>query len=255
MEYLGNDIQGYQRSVSQYRWTNISYMMTPEEGMEYDARLLRRLAKERKYIDSTLVCAPVYSEFAPGSIVLPLAVDVNRFSFSSLPDFHGVFRIMHAPTHRGFKGTRFIIETVEKLKRDGYKIELDLVENVTHEELVGRYRLCHLFIDQLMAGWYGTAAVEAMAIGRPVVVSTRREYFQHIDFSDTIPAIHADPDCIETVLREVLDKGISYLKEVGQESRTFVLETHSQEKVVDRLIRIYESIWQVRNTGVRQVRI
>jgi hypothetical protein len=31
-------------------------------------------------------------------------------------------------------------------------------------------------IDQIMAGWYGTASIEAMAIGRPVICFIRESY-------------------------------------------------------------------------------
>lgn len=242
MEHLGNDIQGYQKSVEQYRWTNVTYMMSAEEGVHYDKQIQARYRFEKKYIDKSLVCSPGYSEFAPASTVLPLAVDLNRFRYTNLPTFDGCFRIMHAPTHRGFKGTSFIIKAIENLKAEGFQIEFDLVENVSHDELLERYSECHLFIDQILGGWYGTATIEAMATGRPVIVSIRDEYFQYINYGDKIPAIHADPDSIESVLRATLTLGIVELQTIGQNSRKFVEEIHDAKQVVERLIGIYAAI-------------
>lgn len=242
MEYLGNDIQGYQLSVEKYKWTNVSFMMSQEQGKIYDQRITNRYNREKKYIDKSLVCAPCYSEFAPKSEVLPLAIDSDRFKFAPLPRFDGQIRIMHAPTHRGFKGTDFIMQAIKRLKMEGYNIQFDLVENVTHDELLERYKLCHLFIDQIMGGWYGTASIEAMAIGRPVVVSIRPDYFEYIDFADRIPAIHADPDLIYEVLKITLENGIEFLMEKGKQSRQFVEMYHDVKVVTKKLINFYSRL-------------
>lgn len=242
MEYLGNDIQGYQLSVEKYKWTNVSFMMSQKEGIKSDQRIKKRYNREIKYINQSFVCAPCYSEFSPDSEVLPLAIDINRFSFTPLPEFNGQIRIMHAPTHRGFKGTDFIIQAIERLKTEGYNIYFDIVENVTHDELLDRYKLCHLFIDQILGGWYGTASLEAMATGRPVVVSLRPDYFKYIDFSDKIPAIHADPDIIYDVLKITLDNGIEYLIEKGKQCRQFVEMYHDVRVVTKKLVNFYSKL-------------
>lgn len=242
MEYLGNDIQGFRLSVEKYKWTNVSFIMSQEKGALYDQRITSRYNREKKYIDKSLVCAPNYSEFAPTSEVLTLAVDIDRFDFFPLPNFNGQVRIMHAPTHRGFKGTDFIVQAIENLKQHGYNIHFDLVENVSHDELLERYKLCHLFIDQIMVGWYGTATIEAMAIGRPVIVSIRPDYFKYIDYGEKIPAINADPDLIYDVLKNTLDKGIEYFKIKGNESRRFVEEIHDIKIVTKKLINIYSEL-------------
>jgi glycosyltransferase involved in cell wall biosynthesis len=242
MEYLGNDIQGYELSIRKYRWTNMSHILSPAEGKKYDEKIRTRVKNEIKYIDRTLVCAPVYAEFAPHAEVLSLAIDIEAIPFSPMPAFNGTFKIMHAPTSRGFKGTKYIVEAVDQLRAEGLSIEFDLVEGVPHDELLNRYRACHIFIDQILGGWYGTASIEAMAIGRPVVVSIREDYFQHIDFGNQIPAIHADPDCIVQVLRELLNRSYGDLTKRGVESRKFVEEFHSVKKVTDKLVSIYESL-------------
>ncbi len=242
MEYLGSDIQGYDVSVRKYRWTNVTHMVRPGEGRQNDATIARRIEFQKKYIDKTLVCAPVYSEFSPDSEVLALAIDLDTTSFVPMPAFDGTFRIMHAPTHRGFKGTAFIIKAIDELRAEGFSIDFDLVEGVRHDELMERYRACQIFIDQIMGGWYGTATIEAMGIGRPVVVSIRESYFQYIDFGNRIPAVHADPECIVEVLRGLLNKGYDELTKLGLESRKFVEEYHCVKKVTDKLVSIYESV-------------
>ncbi len=189
-----------------------------------------------------MVCAPVYSEFASNAKVLPLAVDISKFEFTPFPDFNGFFKIMHAPTHRGFKGTDFIVAAIDRLKLDGYKIEFDLVEHVTHNELKDRYRQCHIFIDQIMGGWYGTASIEAMAIGRPVIVSIRKEYFDFIEYGPLLPTLHADPDNIYETLKLALDSGYDELNSLAIKSRDFVEKIHDVKVITSQLVEIYSKL-------------
>ena len=48
-------------------------------------------------------------------------------------------------------------------------VELEIVEGLDHREAFERYRRADVIVDQLNAGWYGVFAIEAMALGKPVV--------------------------------------------------------------------------------------
>lgn len=240
MEYLGNDVQGYQVSVSKYKWTNINHFIPADQAEAYDRANHKRLRYETEFVDKQLVYAPVNSEFVSGSEVLPLAIDTLDFPFSKMV-LSSPIKIMHAPTHRAFKGTDFILDALERLIQEGEPIEIMLVEGVTHEQLKKKYAECHLFIDQIMGGWYGTASIEAMSIGRPVICSIRKEYFQYIDYGEKIPIIHADPDNIYEAIKKLL-RDPSSLKALGLKSRQFVEEVHELKKVTKRLIQIYNNL-------------
>jgi len=47
----------------------------------------------------------------------------------------GTVRIAHAPNHRGFKGSEFIIDAVRQLREEGLDIELVLLEGIQNAEL------------------------------------------------------------------------------------------------------------------------
>ena len=78
----------------------------------------------------------------------------------------GPIRIAHAPTHFGAKGTSFVLAAIAELRAAGVAFEFDLIQGVSHDEAIARIAQCDLFIDQLLAGWYGGAAVEAMMLGK-----------------------------------------------------------------------------------------
>lgn len=243
MEYLGTDCQLYGYSIQKYKWTNSSgRFSTKEQGLNNDNIILKRLKNELPYIVKKYVCAPLYSEFVKDSTVLPLAIDISEFNFNPLIKKEKI-RVMHAPTHRGFKGSDYILEALNKLIEEGYPLEIDLVEGVTHEQLKNRYLQCDIFIDQILAGWYGTASIEAMAMGRPVICFIRDNYFKEIDYGPNIPIISADPDSIYEVLKNTIGFSFEKLQEIGVSSRLFVEEIHDVKKVAKKLIKEYRILW------------
>ncbi len=239
MEYLGSDVQEYQRSVDQYgKFTNVGFYY--KDGPEHDKRILKRRAFEKKYIDLQLVCAPYLSEFVPGSRVLPLALDLSIYDPCPL-QINGKIRILHAPTHRGNKGSDYIIDALVRLQNEGIEIDLVLVENMSHAQLIEEYKKCHLFIDQVAGGWYGTASIEAMACAKPVICFYRESYFKYIDFGNDLPLINANIDNIYDVLKNTISTSDD-LHTIGLNSRKFVEDVHDVQKVTSQLITIYSSL-------------
>ena len=78
--------------------------------------------------------------------------------------------VLHAPSSRSRKGTEEVVAAAKKLG-----LNLELVEGVDHREAFERYRAADLVVDQLNAGWYGMFAIEAMALGKPVVTFLHEE--------------------------------------------------------------------------------
>ncbi len=241
MEYLGYDVQLYRYSLEKYEVTNVKYYKTHEESLIADKKKLARLKHETPYINKQFVCAPCYLEFVPKAEILPLAIDLSKYQFSPKINNSDEITIMHAPTSKGNKGTEFIMVALNKLINEGYKIKILLIENVSHEELKNKYKECDIFIDQILGGWYGTAAIEAMAIGRPTVCFIRKSYCKYIDYGDEIPIINAEPKTIYNVLKQILDNK-DVLKDLGEKSREFVEKVHDLNKITEKLISIYKSL-------------
>jgi glycosyltransferase involved in cell wall biosynthesis len=150
---------------------------------------------------------------------------------------------MHAPTNRGNKGSKYILDAIDKLIEEKYPIKKLLIENVTHNELKKCYKECDIFVDQILSGWYGTASIEAMAIGRPTVCFIRESYFQYINYGTEIPIINAQPSNIYEVLKTLIENKEQFT-EIGERSRKFVEKYHDVKSVTKRLIDIYKNeIW------------
>ena len=99
----------------------------------------------------------------PEAHVIPPGLDLGRSRPCRRPTRPRPL-VVHAPSNREKKGTRCVIEACAELP-----VELDIVEGVPHDVARERYARADIVVDQLNAGWHGVFALEAMALGKPVV--------------------------------------------------------------------------------------
>ena len=116
-------------------------------------------------------------------------------------------KVVHSPTNRSAKGSKYIIQALENLKKR-YSLEIVLIEKVPNREALEIYKQADLVVDQVLAGWYGGLAVEAMKMGRPVAVFIREDDLKFIpekmgmDLRSAV--INLNPLNIERVIEEHL---------------------------------------------------
>lgn len=237
-DYLGWDVQQAVYSIERYKYTNAAHYKNIkfDELALQDERKLASLAFQRKYAHKLFVCAPYLREFVPDAELLPLAIDLRQIGESCRTFRSGQgLRIFHAPTHTGNKGTKFIEMAIAALKNEGYDVEYERLQGLQHSELQEKYKQADLFIDQILAGWYGTASIEAMSRGCPTICFLRKEYREHCPYFDDIPIVNADPDSITDVLRSILDGKVD-LEELSRKSVEFVQTVHAADRVALKLI-------------------
>lgn len=166
--------------------------------------------------------------------------DIAQIEPYGLEPHDGPLRLVHAPTDRAKKGTTHLLEAVERLKTEGYAVELLLVEGLTNDEALRLYRQADVVIDQLLIGWYGGFAVECMAMGKPVMCYLREGDLRHIPeaMREEMPIINASPYTVYEKLRKVLD-GELKLKALVGASRSYVENWHDCKKNARRVIEDY----------------
>lgn len=180
---------------------------------------------------------PSRAEFLPYS-----CVDLEKWQPVIKMSNNRQITIVHSPTNRGAKGTRYITEAVDKLKDKFTNIELVMVENVPHDSVREIYEKADLAIDQLLIGWYGGFAVEMMALGKPVVCYIREEDLKYIppEMARDLPIINANPETIYEVLERLIME-IDALPSIGERSRAYVERWHDPLKIAMRTKAAYES--------------
>jgi glycosyltransferase involved in cell wall biosynthesis len=152
--------------------------------------------------------------------------------------------ILHAPSHRGVKGTNHVLDVVSRLKREGLAIDFRLVEGVPQAEARRIYERADLLIDQLLCGWYGGLAVEFMALGKPVICYIREGDLKFVpeQMRKDLPVINATPTTIYGVLKEWLTVRRHELEGIGRRGRAYVERWHDPLKIAAKLKGEYEAI-------------
>ena len=137
--------------------------------------------------------------------------------------------IVHAPTQRVTKGTSHILAAFDALKNQfGDSVRFSLVENMPQSEALEIYRTADLVVDQLLVGWYGGLAVEAMKLGVPVATFINDYHLQFIpdELSRQLPFIRINKFNIIDKLRQFIEnREMAY--ELQSASFTFVNRWHN----------------------------
>jgi glycosyltransferase involved in cell wall biosynthesis len=202
----------------------------------------RSIQRFQRYADGIYALNPDLLQLLPsGARFMPYA-SVDPMQWQPCPPRHdGRLLVLHAPTHRGIKGTRRIVAAAEELRSQGLPFDFTLVESLTHSQARELYRRADLVIDQLLVGWYGAFAVEAMAMAKPVICFVQMSDLRVLPSAmrDELPLIQATPASIESVLRDALGCPREQLVEIGRRSRAYVERWHDPRRIAADLAADY----------------
>lgn len=166
---------------------------------------------------------------------LHLPIETKRFQPVDLDG--DPVRICHAARIPEFKGTKYVVQAVENLKKK-YRVELILMHNVPHNQALEMKKSCHIAVDQLtnLGGWgYGMSSLETLAMGIPTVTNIHPEMEGKIPDH---PFIHATPDTVEAALERLITDA-DYRQQKGREGREWVVRVHDIDVVTNRLYDYY----------------
>lgn len=168
----------------------------------------------------------------PSQLVLPLHLWKPSKRKSNADGDALPVRIAHAPNHRGFKGTEFVIDAVKQLKNEGLKVELVLLENMQNSEVRDiLFQQADILIEQLIFG-HGMNAVEGMASGLPVISNFEDETytlpFRRWSYLDECPIVSASPEIVVETLRKLVTRP-DLRQQLGSAGREYVEKYHSYE--------------------------
>jgi glycosyltransferase involved in cell wall biosynthesis len=190
-----------------------------------------------KRADAEIVGSYDAIRWVPEAHVIPPGLDLTPFT-PVPPSDRARPLVVHAPSNREKKGTRWVIEACEQLD-----VDLDIVEGVPHDVARERYALADIVVDQLNAGWHGVFALESMALGKPVVAHLKPEVVERsaAGYGIRLPVVPATKETLVDVLRPLVAQP-SLRRELGAASRAYVEQVHDIDRVTDRLVDLYRSL-------------
>ncbi|MGQ3887472.1 glycosyltransferase [Legionella sp. CNM-1927-20] len=193
-----------------------------------------------EYVDQFVVPDPELQQFCPTAKIVPRALDLKEWNFI------GIKRkvkplIVHAPTEPVCKGTSFILRAIDDLKDEGLDFEFKLIKNMHHLEAQQWYREADIIIDQILIGATGVLSLEAMAIGKPVVLNLREDLFSKY-YKCELPIINANPDNINKQLKTII-QDYEWRKHLSNSGRLLVEKFHNIDLVINDYISMYENVF------------
>lgn len=197
----------------------------------------------REYFDAVFVGSPDLLDFYPEADFIPVALDLEKWVPNSINKkeskrANGLIKIFHAPSNRSMKGTSDVIEAADKLKEEGYPIQLVLVEGIPTNRVREHYLEADIVVDQLLAGWYGLFAVETMALEKPVLCYIREDMKK---YAPDLPIINTNPENIYENLKFIIEDP-ELRRERGEKGRAYVEKVHDSKKIAGQLIETYKNL-------------
>ena len=175
--------------------------------------------------------------WVPEAEMIPPGIDLRPFTPVQPSDRERAI-VVHAPSNREKKGTADVVAACEQLP-----VELDIVEGLHHEAARERYRRADIVVDQLNAGWHGIFALEAMALGKPVVTFLKPDVVAQAEQAHgvRVPIVPATADTLVEALRPLVADP-SLRRRIGAESRAYVEQVHDIDRIADRLVDLYSRL-------------
>jgi hypothetical protein len=145
--------------------------------------------------------------------------------------------VIHAPTAPVAKGSSYIREVMGKIlvKYPHVRFrELQHLSNLEYQNLINN---CDIYIDQLIWGFHGVAAIQAMALEKPVLCYLHPDFLQYVS---NPPIINSNPDNLFDRLEELIVNA-EKLRDIGKQSLEYYLQFHTPQKVAAQLLAHYSA--------------
>lgn len=172
---------------------------------------------------------------------MPQVVDVRKMEALAealRPDPVSRVIVTHAPTNRMVKGTRWVTQTMRKLRREADYV---LISNSPWIVCLSLKAASHVFIDQLGLG-YGNNAIEAWAMRLPVIAGASHPIIERMrqEFG-SLPFLEAKPATLTDTVRSLVESP-ELREKWGAIGRAHIARYHEPDAWLERTIGLYDGV-------------
>ena len=222
------------------RWNTYTDVPAGQEDRS-EAEVRERRAAFARYADLMLGCNDLVEDLPRVDAVLPYPFPSEEWA-PVLEDEDAVVTIVHPANHRHFKGTRYLEKAVATLREEGLPVELVLVEGMPLSEARETYERADVFATDFLIGGYALAAIEGMALGKPVVAYLpERLRGLHPEWADA-PIVNASPDTLVDELRRLVNDS-ELRRRLGAQGPSYVERVHGLAAVGSLMDGLYRRVW------------
>lgn len=183
----------------------------------------------------------------PSPLFLPLDQWLPSTRKNTANGIEGEVVIVHAPNHRGFKGSEFVVDAVKKLQEEGLKVKLLLLEGVQNDEVRRILREdTDILVEQLIFTGHGLNGLEGMASSLPTISNLEDhsylEIFRRWSYFAECPLVSASPETLTDVLRKLV-KNPDLRHKIGKASRSYVEKYHGEDSATFLFLNVIDYIY------------
>ncbi|MGZ7032717.1 MAG: glycosyltransferase family 4 protein [Thermoanaerobaculia bacterium] len=190
----------------------------------------------RTYANEMFVVSIDYLPFVPEAHVVPRLIDLKEWP-EQPPGQREVPKILHVPSHRGTKGTHFILDAVKRLHDAGLRFDFALLEGVPHDEARRAIQDADVVIDNVITGDYELVSLEAMASSRVTVANLQEAVLGA--FPDA-PVYNVDPPSLVDRLGALIqDRALR--ESLAARGRAYVAGHHDAPVIAEQLVEFYRA--------------
>jgi len=139
-------------------------------------------------------------------------------------------KFLHLTNHNDdLKGTEAVEAAFARI--DGlwrYNGVFFIEKQLSHHQALSAIKQCDVLIENLVRGYYGLTAVEAMAMGKAVICKIQQP-----------PFLYAETGTIEDVIRFSILHPFN-IKAAAKQGPTYINKYHNAEKIANRMLRDYQ---------------
>lgn len=171
--------------------------------------------------------------------IIPYARDIDRISLLKKLTIHKKLIILHAPSRSETKGTAEVARVFNILSKAYPQHEFKILTNLPHQDLIYAMSQAHIIIDQLVVGWYGGQAVEAMALGKTVMCNIQPFYLNLMPFKN-LPIFNTNIWNLKEDLVHLINSP-KLCQKFSLDGYRFVKKYHSANVIADEYLEIYQN--------------
>lgn len=245
VEWQGSDIRIPEQEAAE----NPYYAAALQQGYEYLSVESREtsLGRQRRFAEAGFAsCAPVgmlqyiQSDIFPHTYTIPQRFIVDDY-VPAYPDHaKRIPLVVHSPSAPVAKGTQAVLKAVEQLQGK-VEFEFRLVHGMPRPQALELVRQADIFLDQFVYGDRGMAALEAMALGKPVICWIKPQLVPLYPADD--PLVNASQDTLADTLEALLRDG-ERRHVLGRQGRAFVEREYHIPTVAGALVDMYTDVIQ-----------
>ena len=208
---------------------------------ELDAARRRTISAFDRHAHAIFFLNPDLADGLPERAAFLPYASVDPAEWQVSPEEPGdVPLVVHAPSDSRVKGTDHVLSAISTLEAQRVPLRFELLRGISRTAVRAGLERCAVVVDQLNAGWYGGLAVEAMALGKPVLASL--DLLGHpsvpAGLREELPVVDTLAETLADRLRPLLDSR-EERRRLGAAGRAFVERWHDPRTVARTVIAAY----------------